>query len=97
MSRLGDIALPQIMADLSAVPPYVADVLSAIAPVAAELVPVTTGALGLSGTQGGSADDQHQQREENGAASHTSFLLKSGIRRTGTPRVRKTAQGTAVA
>jgi hypothetical protein len=92
------------MSAFPAVPPYVANVLPAIAPVAAEvspvaaeLVPVTPGGLGLSGTQCGSSDDQRQQSEENGAASHASFLLKSGIRRAETPRVRKTAQGTAVA
>ena len=101
MSRLGDIALPQIMTDLSAVPPHVADVLSAIAPVAAEvspvaaeLVPVAPGGLGLSGTQCGSADDQRQQREENGAVSHTSFLLKSWIRRTVARDVRRAVWNT---
>lgn len=64
MSRLGDIALPQIMADFSAVPPYIADVLPAIAPVSAEvaplmaeLVPTTPGCGGLGGRQGGYAHD----------------------------------------
>ena len=63
MSRLGDIALPQIMADLSAVPAYVTDILSTIAPVAAEVAPVpaelvSLAAGGLGGRQSGGSDDQ---------------------------------------
>jgi hypothetical protein len=94
MSRLGDIALPHIMTDLSAVLLYVADILATITPVAAELVPVAPGGSGLSGTQCGSADHQRQQREENGAASHASVLLKSGIRRTVARDVRRAAWNT---
>ena len=63
MLRLGGIALPQIMADLSAVPAYIADILAAIAPVAAEVAPVpaelvSLTAGGLGDRQSGGSSDQ---------------------------------------
>ena len=86
-SRLCRTTLPQVAAD-------VAPVVTEASPVTAELVPGPPGGGGLSGRERRGAHDQGEKEQERSAASHTSFQLRSRIRRAVARDVRRAVWNT---
>jgi hypothetical protein len=99
LPRGGRVALPQILTSRANILPDVATVTARVAAIAAQIAPVVTNFMTISGgisrllrtRRGGYADGERQQRGDDGAVSHDRYLekLESWLRRQVNGRVNR--------